>query len=119
MNGEENNYIFKSLQIMGGDNVLTVAAVTLKNGQGEVRDASAGNKPTDAILNCISRIIGYSAESVDFRVHNTDTLVQIRLNNSIYKGSGISPDVLEASALAYVNAFNKFLSEHPAVVAEK
>jgi 2-isopropylmalate synthase len=111
-------YTFVSLQVMSGDSVLPLATVTLKTGENEIRDASTGNGPVDAIFNCIDRILGHSAQLTDYKVEALTTgkdalgeaSVKVKINDHIYAGKGSSSDVLEASARAYINAFNRFFA---------
>ena len=111
-------YTFVSLQVMSGDKALHLATVTLKKGEDELRDASIGNGPVDAIFNCIDRISGHSAKLVDYKVEALTTgkdalgeaSVKVKINDHIYAGKGTSSDVLEASARAYLNAFNRFFA---------
>jgi 2-isopropylmalate synthase len=39
-----------------------------------------------------------------------EAMVRVEIEGSIYSGIGTSPDVIEASARAYVNAFNRFFA---------
>ena len=111
-------YSFVSLQVMSGDKALPLATVTLKKGKDELRDASIGNGPVDAIFNCIDRISGHSAKLIDYKVEALTTgkdalgeaSVKVKINDHIYVGKGTSSDVLEASARAYLNAFNRFFA---------
>jgi 2-isopropylmalate synthase len=111
-------YTFVSLQVMSGDKALPLASVTLKKGADEIRDASIGNGPVDAIFNSIDRLTGHSAKLVDYKVEALTTgkdalgeaSLKVKINDHIYSGRGTSSDVLEASARAYVNAFNRFFA---------
>lgn len=111
-------YAFVSLQVMSGDKALPLACVTLKKGDEELRDASIGNGPVNAIFNCIDRISGHSAMLADYKVEALTTgkdalgeaSVQVRIDDHTYSGRGASSDVLEASARAYINAFNRYFA---------
>ncbi len=111
-------YTFVSLQVMSGDRALPLASVTLKKGKNKIRDASIGNGPVDAIFNCVDRLTGHSAKLVDYKVEALTTgkdalgeaSLKVKINSRVYSGRGTSSDVLEASARAYINAFNRFFA---------
>ena len=108
-----------SLQVTAGSNTVPTATVTLKDSNGEeVRDASIGDGPVDAIYSAIQRLTGVKVSLSDYRIRavtkGKDALgeVQIELEHSGRKirGRGLSTDILEASALAYVAAINRLRS---------
>ncbi|MFH1075504.1 MAG: 2-isopropylmalate synthase [Pseudomonadota bacterium] len=111
-------FTFISLQVMSGDTALPLATVALKKGDQEIREASIGNGPIDAIFNCIDRIVGHSAKLLEYKVEALTTgkdalgeaSLKVRINDEVYSGRGTSPDVLEASARAYLNAFNRYFA---------
>jgi 2-isopropylmalate synthase len=91
----------------------------LKDSNGEeIRDASIGDGPVDAIYSAIQRLTGVKVALSDYRIRavtkGKDALgeVQIELEHSGRKirGRGLSTDILEASALAYVAAINRLRS---------
>jgi 2-isopropylmalate synthase len=107
------------LQVTAGSNTIPTATVTLKDSNGEeVRDASIGDGPVDAIYSAIQRLTGVKVSLSDYRIRavskGKDALgeVQIELEHSGRKirGRGLSTDILEASALAYVAAINRLRS---------
>ena len=108
-----------SLQVTAGSTTVPTATVTLKDSNGEeVRDASIGDGPVDAIYSAIQRLTGVKVSLSDYRIRavtkGKDALgeVQIELEHSGRKirGRGLSTDILEASALAYVAAINRLRS---------
>lgn len=109
---EKFKFVF--YEIMAGSVVVATAAVVLKKGDQEIREASIGNDPIDAIFNCIDRIVGHSAKLLEYKVEALTTgkdalgeaSLKVRINDAVYSGRGTSPDVLEASARAYLNAYN-------------
>ncbi len=101
------------------------ASVTLKV-QGEEKTATAtGGGPVDAVFKCIEAIVGESANLTLYSVNNitsgTDAQgeVTVRLEKAgrIIHGHGADTDIVIASAKAYVDAWNRLLSqnqrEHP------
>jgi 2-isopropylmalate synthase len=107
------------LQVTSGSNTIPTATVTLKNSNGEkVQDASIGDGPVDAIYSAIQRLTGVRVNLTDYRIRavteGKEALgeVQIELEHSGRKirGRGLSTDILEASALAYLAAINRLRS---------
>ena len=101
------------------------ASVTLK-AKGEEQTATAtGGGPVDAVFKCIEAIVGESANLTLYSVNNitsgTDAQgeVTVRLEKAgrIIHGHGADTDIVIASAKAYVDAWNRLVSqnqrEHP------
>ena len=107
------------LQVTAGSNTIPTATVTLKDSAGEkVQDASVGDGPVDAIYSAIQRLTGIKVNLTDYRIRAVTKgkeamgEVQIELDHSGRKirGRGVSTDILEASALAYLAAINRLRS---------
>jgi 2-isopropylmalate synthase len=106
-------------QIFTGTSTIPTATVTLKDAAGEtLQDASVGDGPVDAIYSAIQRLTGIKVTLTDYRIRavtkGKEALgeVQIDLEHSgkKFRGRGISTDILEASALAYLAAINRLRS---------
>ena len=107
------------LQVMSGTGATPTATVTLRDSTGKtVQDASIGDGPVDAIYSAIQRLTGVKAALVDYRIRavtrgkEAQGEVQIDLEHGGKKvrGRGLSTDILEASALAYLAAINRLRS---------
>jgi 2-isopropylmalate synthase len=107
------------LQVMTGSNAIPTATVTLKDSNGDtVQDASVGDGPVDAIYSAIARLTHVKATLKDYRIRAVTKgkeamgEVQIELEHSglAISGRGLSTDILEASALAYLSAVNRLRS---------
>src|SRR5687768_13992331 len=107
------------LQVTSGSNTIPTATVTLKDSSGEtIQDASIGDGPVDAIYSAIQRLTGIKVGLTDYQIRavtkGKDAMgeVQIELEHSGRKirGRGVSTDILEASALAYLAAINRLKS---------
>ena len=106
----------ESVQITSGTNCVPTATVQLKDSNGEsIRDASIGDGPVDAIYSAIQRLTGVRSNLVDYRIRavtqgkEAQGEVTIELDHSGRKvrGRGVSTDILEASAKAYLAAINR------------
>ena len=107
------------LQVTSGSNTIPTATVTLKDSHAQtLQDASIGDGPVDAIYSAIQRLTGIKTSLLDYRIRavtkGKEALgeVQIELEHSGRKirGRGLSTDILEASALAYLAAINRLRS---------
>jgi 2-isopropylmalate synthase len=111
-------YSFHSIQIMSGNTITPIASVTLIKGEEYISEAATGNGPVDAVFKCIEKIVKKSARLRDYDLKavttGTDALgeamVRVEIEGTIYSGLGTSPDVIEASARAYLNAFNRYFA---------
>ena len=111
----EETFAFANLQIMSGNTMVPLAAVTLLKAGEKLTDAATGNGPVDAAFNCIERIIGEKGILRDYDLKAVtmgkdalgEAIVRVEIGGVIYSGVGTSSDVIEASARAYVNAFNR------------
>lgn len=111
-------YALHSLQIMSGTRMVPLASVSLMQ-DGELKtDAAIGNGPVDAVFNVIERITGVSGRLRDYDIKAVtmgrdalgEALVRVQIGETIYSGIGTSPDVVEASARAYLNAYNRYFA---------
>jgi 2-isopropylmalate synthase len=107
------------LQVTAGSNTVPTATVTLRDSTGETfTDASVGDGPVDAIYSAIQRLTGVKVSLSDYRIRavtkgkEAQGEVQIELDHSGRKirGRGLSTDILEASALAYIAGINRLRS---------
>ncbi|MDO9400402.1 MAG: 2-isopropylmalate synthase [Polaromonas sp.] len=92
----------------------------------EVRGESDGNGPVDASLKAIEKHVKSGAEMVLYSVNaisgSTESQgeVTVRLQNSgrVVNGVGADPDIIVASAKAYLNALSKLQSKADRVAAQ-
>jgi 2-isopropylmalate synthase len=105
-----------SLQVMTGSNSTPTATVKLKDSNGqEVQDASVGDGPVDAIYSAIQRLTGVRVSLSDYRIRAVtkgkealgEVQVEVDHSGNKVRGRGLSTDILEASALAYLAAINR------------
>jgi 2-isopropylmalate synthase len=102
-----------------GTGSQTSAAVTLKHQDGSVRrDAAIGNGPIDALFKAINRITGAQVKVVDYRVRSVsqdmdalgEATIEIEHGGRRSRARAVSLDVVEASALAYLEVVNRVAS---------
>jgi 2-isopropylmalate synthase len=111
------------LHVTAGTTVLPMASVRLQINGRMVQDAGYGNGPIDATYNTISKLTGTASELLRFSISaltgGTDAMgevtVRLRENGLLALGKGADPDIITASAKAYINGLNRleYLKNHP------
>ncbi len=111
------------LHVTAGTTVLPMASVELAINGRPARDAGYGNGPIDAAFNSIAKMTGTQSELLRFTVSaltgGTDSqgevTVRLRENGLVALGKGADPDIITASAKAYINGLNRleYLKAHP------
>ena len=120
-------YIMRSIQIMSGTKMVPLASVTLERNGQLITDAATGDGPVDAAFNGIERIIGVSGKLRDYDLKAVtmgrdalgEAMVRVQIGETIYSGIGTSPDVIEASARAYLNAYNRYFANGGAEMIQR
>ncbi|MFH1613977.1 MAG: 2-isopropylmalate synthase [Planctomycetota bacterium] len=111
----EQYYVLEYLHVACGTGTLPTASVKIKVGD-EVRQAAAvGDGPVDAAYEAIRQVTEQSPklESYSIRAVTSgkealgEATVRISHAGRTYVGRGISTDIIEASAKAYVDALNR------------
>jgi 2-isopropylmalate synthase len=107
------------LQVTAGSKTTPTATVTIRDSAGNtMQDASVGDGPVDAIYSAIQRLTGIKMVLTDYRIRSitkgTEALgeahVELEHSGRKIRGRGLSTDILEASALAYLAAINRMRS---------
>ncbi len=108
-------YTLESVQFQSGTGLIPVATVRLITDTGTYNEAATGDGPVDAVYRALERIsqVPITLDSYEIRSVGSgkDALgeVSIRAESEgrFVTGRGLSTDVLEASAHAYVDVLNK------------
>jgi 2-isopropylmalate synthase len=105
-----------SFEARGGTGVESRATVKIRTPGGDVTEESAtGDGMIDAACGAIRRATGVDARLASFSVGavtaGTDALgdvtIQAEVDGDRFTGRGVSTDVVEASARAFLNAINR------------
>lgn len=126
-NASSDRWKLVQFHIGAGTGTIPTATVELcDEGQPEspvlYRDAAIGDGPVDAVCKAMERIIGVTADLKDYQVRAVsggedaqgEASVEIAFAGRRYHGKAVSTDIIEASALAYLKALNRAVSEIPA-----
>nr|MBC8359773.1 2-isopropylmalate synthase [Candidatus Desulfatibia profunda] len=111
------------LHVTCGTTVFPMASVRLTINERPVQGAGYGNGPIDAAFNSIAKLTGTESELLRFSVSaltgGTDAqgevTVRLKENGLVALGRGADPDIITASAKAYINGLNRleYLKAHP------
>jgi len=118
-----DTFTLEYLHVTAGTTVMPMASVQLSVNGRSVKGAGYGNGPIDAAFNTIAKLTGAESELLRFSVSaltgGTDAqgevTVRLRENGLMALGRGSDPDIITASALAYINGLNRleYLKTHP------
>ena len=118
-------WILDYINVTSGNQTVPTATVRLRKGAGGkdggqmVQDAGIGDGPVDAALKAIDRLTETRGRLMDYALRavsaGKDALGEVTVKvdfgkGDLVTGKGASTDVIEASARAYLNAVNRFLS---------
>jgi 2-isopropylmalate synthase len=123
---EKEHYGFISLSQRSETGERPHANIVITVGGKEIRGESDGNGPVDASLKAIEAHVKSGAEMVLYSVNaisgSTESQgeVTVRLQNSgrTVNGVGADPDIVVASAKAYLSALNKLHSKAERIAAQ-
>lgn len=106
----------KFLRVTAGTDETAMAFVELKDSAGvEQKDTAHGDGPIDAVFTAIQRITGVTVTLEDYTTRaitggkDAQGEASVRINHHGHKvrGRGVSTDVIEAAAEAYLSAINR------------
>jgi 2-isopropylmalate synthase len=117
---EDDEYELVSLQVAGGTHLSPTATVRLRHGEEIIDESAIGDGMIDAACGAIQRATGFPARLESFTVSSvtggidalgdvTIVLVTTEEDDRVRRatGRGVSTDVVEASARAYLSAVNR------------
>ena len=126
--GVQESYKLDYMQVLYGNQAIPTATIRLLKVDGEsIEEVATGNGSVDALYKAIDKATNEQVELEDYSIKSvtqgTDALgevhVVMRQNGHVVTGRGISTDILEASAKAYVEALNRVIERRTAPVASK
>jgi 2-isopropylmalate synthase len=99
-----------------GSGTIPSAAVCLWHNEGRImREAALGDGPVDAVFQAIERITGIEVKLRDYHVRSVtvgedaqgEAIVEAEYEGKTIRGRGVSTDIIEASALAFLQVINR------------
>lgn len=114
--GEPGPWQLEELHITAGTGAIAAAAVRLRHGDGRLVDeASVGDGPVEAAFKALERASGVQLDLIKFDVRSVtmgedaqgEVTVTVSWQGQNQRGHGISTDIVEAGALAYLDVINR------------
>jgi 2-isopropylmalate synthase len=118
---EEEVYTLESIQVAGGTHLSPTATVRVRRNGDVVEESALGDGMVDAACGAIQRAVGLDVRLASFNVgavtEGTDAMgevtVQVEMGGQRFTGRGVSTDIVEASARAFLHAVNRAVSQRP------
>jgi 2-isopropylmalate synthase len=109
-------WTLESFHTSAGTGTIPAAAVCLRHFDGrKIQDAACGDGPLDAVFKTIERITGIDVHLRDYQVRSVtvgedaqgEASIEAEYNGKVLRGWGVSTDVIEASAHAFLQVINR------------
>lgn len=116
MQSQTRTWELVSLHTSAGTSCVPSATVTLRRSDGqEFRSAEFGDGPVDAIFKTMEKITGYPVRLTDYQVRSVsvgkdaqgEVYVEVKHDGKVFRSRSVSTDIVEASAVAFLNALNR------------
>ncbi len=118
-------YELAYLNVVSGTVTIPTATVILKIEGKDVQSSGYGVGPIDATYNTIAKMTGTGSRLVRFSVNSItggmdaqgEVTVRLEENGLVAMGKGTDPDIITASAKAYINGLNRleYLKRNPSI----
>lgn len=103
------------LQVSSGSRTVPTATIGLKIGQNLFEEAAVGDGPVDAAFKAVDKITGSGGVLNNYQLAAISggkdaqgaVTVTVMFDKKAITGYGVSTDIIEASAKAYVHAYNR------------
>jgi len=104
--------------VVSGNQTVATASVRLETSGGLLEQACCGDGPVDAVFKAIEAAVGFEINLKDYQIKavtaGQDALGEatawLDRDGRVFSGRGLSTDIIEASAKAYVSALNRMLA---------
>jgi 2-isopropylmalate synthase len=113
------------LNVVSGTVTIPTATVILKIEEKDIQSSGYGVGPIDAAYNTIAKMTGTGSRLVRFSVNSItggmdaqgEVTVRLEENGLVAMGKGTDPDIITASAKAYINGLNRleYLKRNPSI----
>lgn len=113
-------FVLDTIQLSYGNQSVPMATVRIVRSEGGMLEEGAiGNGSVDAIYKAIDKATKEEVELEDYTIHSVtqgkdalgDVHVVLRQGDISVSGRGVSTDILEASAKAYIDAINRLIDK--------
>ncbi len=109
----------KSFAINTGTVVSSTATIALESEGKIYEEVAIGDGPIDASYNAIKKIMSVEAELLEYKINAVtegmdaqgEAMVKVKSNDKIYRGHGLSTDIIKSSIEAYLVAMNRIIEK--------
>ncbi|MGI9329328.1 MAG: 2-isopropylmalate synthase [Gammaproteobacteria bacterium] len=114
--GSTGPWSIDELHISAGTGKIAAAAVQITHKEtGTIKEAAVGDGPIEAAFTALERATGIDLELRNFEVRSVsvgedaqgEVTVTVEYNGQSFRGNGISTDIVEAAARAYLEVINR------------
>ena len=113
--GFDASYVLEDIYVATGTKITPMATITLKVKGKSFKAAAIGDGPVDAAYKAINSIVKQDISLVDYQLKaitggkeaQGEVSVRIKKGPIEVNGRGLSTDIIEASARAYLDALSK------------
>lgn len=113
---KDEYYELDYLHVMIGTNAIPTATVKIKTIDDVIQESATGDGSVDACFNAIERALDVKPKLESYNVRSVtsgrqamgEVIVRLREDENSFTGRGISTDIIEASAKAYLQALNQY-----------
>ena len=124
---ENNSYTLSKLSVIIDSGKPALAKITLKYDEKHIDATSQGDGPVAAVYSAIEKIVSSSAKLLLYSIVNVtdgidaigEVMVRLEKEGAVVNGTGADPDIVTASAMAYLNALEKLKQGARKVSAQK
>ena len=114
----EEAFHLDHLQCAAGTGTVPSATVRLIHDGKAIQKAAWGDGPVDAAYRAINQATGLTPNLENYSIRAVtgssealgEAVVRIKQGDKVFAGHGVSTDIVEASAKAYINAINHMLA---------
>ena len=110
-------YVLEYIHTVTGNQILPTATVRIKKKDKVFQEAACGDGPIDAAYRAIDRVTRMKLNLLDYSLHSVtggkdalgEVMVKVEAKGRMVTGRGVSTDIIEAGAKAYLNAINRLI----------
>ncbi len=114
----EKVYSLEYMAVSSATDKTPTATIKLSTAQELIEESAKGDGPVDAVCRAISKATGITARLLSYNVKDIsggldaqgDVTITLEIDGHKVMGHGVSTDIIEASAQAFLNAINKAIS---------
>jgi len=111
----QETFVLDYLNTSSGTGIIPTATVRIKKSGRVLQDSACGDGPVDAAYKAIDKVCGIKAKLTDYSLRAVsggkdaqgEVSIKLEHNGYVVTGRGLSTDIIEASARAYLNALNR------------